>query len=88
MKAATKREQERARDADLLARSKATRMLWPSHSHGTALRTKDGYTHKLPVPKHSGARKLTEAEDNAIARAVRRRQSRRRRQAGKPHSSR
>lgn len=74
------KEARRARDADLLARSKATRLLWDSND-GPAIRV-GGPTSSFPpyaakpiVRKGSQARKLTEAEDNAIARAKRRRQN-------------
>lgn len=70
------------------AKQRPFRILWHSPSQGTAICTKDGYAHKPVVAKKSGARKLTEAEDNALARATRRRQNRRYGQAGIPHAAR
>lgn len=62
-----------------LKRRLAPRLLWPSTQEGPAIRvdTVNGpeYTHKPIVKKKSNARKLTEAEDNAIGRAHRRRQN-------------
>jgi hypothetical protein len=52
-----------------------SRLLWDS-SNGTAIRTEKGYRAKPKVAKGSGARKLTEAEDNAKGRAIRRRTNR------------
>lgn len=72
------KEQRAARDADFIAREQP-RMLWPSQSEGPAIRvggvTSSGpqYTHKPVIRKKSKARKLTEAEDNAIGRRVSRR---------------
>ena len=72
------REQRRARDADLLARSKAFRLLWPSSQEGTALRVVNAnvvsYRAKPTVKKRKV--QLTEAQDNAIGRALRRRTNR------------
>jgi hypothetical protein len=74
------KEQRAARDADFKAREKP-RMLWSSTEDGPAIRvdTPRGpqYRHKPVVAKKSGARKLTEKEDNAIGRALRRRQNKR-----------
>ena len=58
------------------------RLLWPSTERGTAIAVlgRNGHTIYKPKPyvaKKSGARKLTEAEDNAIGRAIRRRQNKR-----------
>ena len=55
-------------------------MLWDSTSYGTAIRVVDdkgrvSYRAKPVVRKGQNARKLTEAEDNALARAKRRRQN-------------
>lgn len=51
-----------------------SRILWDS-SNGTAIRTEKGYRAKPPVGKVK--KQLTEAEDNAIGRALRRRQNKR-----------
>ncbi len=64
------------------------RLLWASSQDGTAImfQPREGaptwkpkgdpfYTHMPVVKPKSNARKLTEAEDNALARAVRRRQN-------------
>jgi len=76
--------------ADFSARL-VPRLLWDSLLSGTAIRvdTKLGmvYAQKPVVRKGSGARKLTEAEDNAIGRAVRRRGNRRAR-GWLPHAKR
>jgi hypothetical protein len=70
------REQRKARDADFKAREQP-RMLWPSQHEGPAIKVDTArgpqYRHKPIVKKKSGARKLTEAEDNAIGRKLRRR---------------
>ncbi len=61
-------------------------LLWDSSRVGTAKRTKNGYVlFERPAKR---VRKLTEAEDNALARAARRIVHRRERQAGKPHAAR
>lgn len=57
------------------------RLLWDSPHYGTAVAVHDRerrtvYKPKPYVAKKSGARKLTEAEDNALGRAHRRRQNR------------
>ena len=57
------------------------RPLW-SAQDGTAIRVEDdkgrvSYRYKPSVKPKSGTRKLTEAEDNAIGRAVRRRHNKR-----------
>jgi hypothetical protein len=83
---------ERAiRDADFAARLKP-RMLWPSTEEGTVARVEapkgPRYTHHQRPAKKSGTRKLTEVEDNAVGRALRRRQNKRLRSAGKPHAKR
>jgi hypothetical protein len=52
----------------------APRKLWDSLSEGTAIRVGDHYEHKPRVVAQK--RKLTEAEDNAIGRAIRRRKHR------------
>ena len=44
------------------------RILWNSQQDGTAVRTARGYKSMLPVAKRK--QKLTEAEDNAIGRAI------------------
>ena len=68
------KEQRAVRDADFAQRLEPT-MLWPSQHEGPAIRTDRGYRHKPVIRKKSKARKLTEAEDNAIGRALRRRQN-------------
>lgn len=74
MKAPTTKEERAARDADFEQRMKP-RMLWPSTEAGTAIRTRKGYAAKPAVAKRKAA--LTEAQDNAIGRAIRRRQNKR-----------
>lgn len=85
------REERRRRDADFKARE-LPRVLWPSTQEGTAIRvdTERGpiYAHRPIKPKKWGARKLTEAEDNAIGRALRRREHRRQRSFKKPFAAR
>lgn len=49
------------------------RLVWNSQSEGTAIRTARGYRHKPAVAKVKV--QLTEAQDNAIGRAHRRRQN-------------
>lgn len=49
------------------------RMLWPSTQAGTAIRTSHGYRAKPAVQKRKAV--LTEAQDNAIGRAIRRRKN-------------
>jgi hypothetical protein len=68
------KEERAVRDADFAQRLQP-RLLWASTQEGTAIRTPRGYRHKPVVAKKSGARKLTEAQDNAIGRALRRRQN-------------
>ena len=62
------------------------RLLWASTEDGTAIRTERGYRSKPKVAKVK--KRLTEAQDNAIGRAIRRRQNRRLRSSGIPHSQR
>jgi hypothetical protein len=78
------RAEREARNADFERRLQP-RMLWPREA-GTAMRTKDGYAARPPVAKRKAS--LTEAQDNAIGRKIRRRTNRRARQAGKPHACR
>lgn len=70
------KEERAIRDADFKQREQP-RMLWASQENGPAIRTSYGYRAKPVVAKKSCARKLTEAEDNAIGRALRRRQNKR-----------
>jgi len=49
-------------------------LLWDSLNRGTAIRVGDHYEPKPRVKKRKRA--LTEAQDNAIGRAIRRRQNR------------
>lgn len=86
MKAPTNKEERAARDADFAQRMEP-RMVWPRDA-GTAKRTSKGYVPFQRPAKKSKARKLTEAEDNALGRVARRRVNRRARRAGKPHSTR
>ena len=51
------------------------RPLWNSQQDGTAVRTLNGYRSKLPVAKVK--HRLTKAEDNALGRAISRRQNKR-----------
>lgn len=83
MSAHLTKEQRAARDADFKNRERP-RLLWDSVQDGPAMRKRaghpsfrklDGYHAKPVVKPKSGARKLTEAEDNAIGRALRRRQN-------------
>ncbi len=80
MRTPTTKEERKLRDADFERRLQP-RLLWASTEDGPAIRvdTPNGprYAHKPVVAKKSGTRKLTEAEDNAIGRALRRRQNRR-----------
>jgi hypothetical protein len=85
MKAPTTKEECAARDADFEQRLQP-RLLWPSQVRGTAIRTRKGYAAKPPVLKRKAV--LTEAQDNAIGRAIRRRQNKRLRSSGIPHSKR
>jgi hypothetical protein len=85
MKRSTTREERADRDADF-AQLLQPRMLWPSTEAGTAMRVKDGYAARPPVAKRKAT--LTEAQDNAIGRKIRRRQNRRLRSSGKPHAQR
>lgn len=78
------KEQRAIRDADFEQRLQP-RMLWPSTEAGTAIRTRKGYAAKPVVAKRKAA--LTEAQDNAIGRALRRRQNKRMR-GWLPHSQR
>ena len=48
------------------------RLLWESAENGTAIRTRAGYAAKPAVEKIK--KRITDAEDNAIGRALRRRQ--------------
>lgn len=85
------KEQRAARDADFEARMQP-RPLWNGQD-GPAKRITDSkgnvsYTHHAYVKPKSGTRKLTEAEDNAKGRALRRRQNRRIRSSGIPHAAR
>ena len=68
------KEERKARDEDFRNREKP-RMLWFSQENGPAIRVGNHYEPKPIVRKKSKARKLTEAEDNAIGRALRRRQN-------------
>ena len=70
MSAYMTKEQRAARDADFERRMQP-RLVWPSQQDGTL------WMHRKPTPKKSKARWLTEAEDNAIGRVIRRRQNRR-----------
>lgn len=74
MKAPTSKEERAARDADFERRLQP-RLLWASTEDGTAIRTEYGYRAKPKVEKRKV--KLTEAQDNAIGRAIRRRQNKR-----------
>jgi hypothetical protein len=67
MKNPTNREVRAARDADFALRLQP-RLIWDSNAHGTYRRK------PIAVKVH---RKLTEAQDNAIGRALRRRQNKR-----------
>lgn len=72
MKNPTTKEERKIRDADFERRMQP-RLLWASQEDGTAIRTARGYRHKPPVEKIKV--KLTEAQDNAVGRAIRRRQN-------------
>jgi hypothetical protein len=85
MKTPTTKEERQLRDADFERRLQP-RMLWPSTEAGTAIRTARGYRAKPSVQKRKAT--LTEAQDNAIGRALRRRQNRRLRSSGIPHAKR
>ena len=61
------------------------RLLWASKEDGTAIRTRKGYRAKPAVQKRKAT--LTEAQDNAIGRAIRRRQNKRMR-GWLPHAQR
>ena len=74
MKAPTTKEARAARDADFAQRLQP-RLLWASTEDGTAIRTLKGYRAKPHVAKRKAV--LTEAQDNAIGRALRRRQNKR-----------
>ena len=74
MKTPTTKEERKLRDADFEQRMKP-RMLWPSTEAGTAIRTSKGYRAKPKVEKRKV--RLTEAQDNALGRKIRRRQNRR-----------
>lgn len=66
------KEERKARDEDFENRLQP-RMVWPSQFRGTAIRVRDGYREKPVVAKKKHA--LTEAQDNAVGRAIRRRQN-------------
>lgn len=80
------KEQRAVRDADFKRREQP-RQLW-SAQDGTAVRAGERYVATTAQPAAKVKRQLTEAQDNAIGRALRRRANRRQRQAGKPHGSR
>lgn len=62
-------KERKLRDLDFERRLQP-RMIWPSQQNGTL------WLHRQPTLKNSRALKLTEVEDNAIGRALRRRQHR------------
>jgi len=67
------RDERKARDRDFALRLRP-RIVWDSLRFGAAIRVGDHYERKPLVKKHKHA--LTEAEDNAIGRVLRRRQNR------------
>ena len=84
MDRAKKTEENRMKKEELKRRL-APRLLWASTERGTAVRGVDGYYPKPKVEKVKA--RLTEAQDNAIGRALRRRQNKRLR-GWLPHSQR
>lgn len=82
------KEQRKARDLDFAARERP-RLLWASGSEGTAIRRADGkgYKHAPYIKPKSGTQNLTEAEDNADGRALRRRTNKKLR-GWRPHAKR
>ena len=87
----TEKQKRAARDADFKRREQPRMVYVCNKGDAPAIKVTDAkgnvtYHAKPEVQKRKA--RLTEAQDNAIGRAIRRRLNRRRRAAGKPHAAR